>query len=68
MASFDHPETPAQTDAPATTGIQAPAEPRSISLAPLPQPQPPAISVEQFTRLRGWFDALLVALVLVFAF
>ncbi|HEY7424795.1 MAG TPA: hypothetical protein VH682_11245 [Gemmataceae bacterium] len=66
MASFDPPETPARADAPATTGIQAPAETPSIPLAPLPRP--PAVSVEQFTRFRGWLDALLVVLVLVFAF
>jgi hypothetical protein len=64
MTSFDPPEMPA--DAPATTGIQRPSETPSIPLAPLPRP--PAMSVEQFAHRRGWLDALLVALVLAFAF
>jgi len=73
MTSSDHPEMSSpRADEPATTGIQtplgiqAPAEPPSIPLKPLPRRS--AMTVERFTVIRGWLDGILVALVLIFAF
>jgi hypothetical protein len=73
MASSDHPTTPepesafspAVAAAPSPTGIQTSPE-TPIPLPPLPKP--PAMSEEKFTRLRGYLDVALVALVLIFAF
>ena len=66
MTSSDQPQTPpASADAPAT-GIQTSPETPAIPLPPLPNP--PAMSVEQFARICGGLDAVLVALVLAFAF
>ncbi|MGH7225064.1 MAG: hypothetical protein ACRELF_17725, partial [Gemmataceae bacterium] len=73
MTPSEHPETPSeQSEAPATTGIQTPStissptEAPSISLPPMPPP--PAMDLAKFLRLRGWLDAALVVVVLLFAF
>ncbi len=73
MAPSEHPQTPPfNAETPATTGIQTPPDSGastgtpSIPLSPLPRP--PAMDPAKFLRLRGWLDALLVALVLLFAF
>jgi hypothetical protein len=73
MAPSDHPETPPEpSEMPAAAGIQtpptisAPTEAPSISLPPLPRP--PTMDPAKFLRLRGWLDAVLVVVVLLFAF
>lgn len=69
MSSSENPQIPPPTSAASTpTGIQTPplVEANAVVLTPLPQP--PAIAVATFSRLRGWLDVLLVAGVLVFAF
>ncbi|HTU23614.1 MAG TPA: hypothetical protein VMG10_36595 [Gemmataceae bacterium] len=73
MSPSEHPETPPEpSETPATTGIQtpsnstAPREAPSISLPPLPQT--PAMDSAQLLRLNGRLDAVLVAVVLLFAF
>jgi hypothetical protein len=65
MASSDPPPTP-----PATTGIQtSPETPANPSITTLPPAKKrPTFSVERFTRLRVSLDAVLVLVVLVFAF
>lgn len=69
MAPSDQPD-PNLPGAPATTGIQAPPTP----LPPPPTPATeadkggPELSLEEFTRTRGYLDVVLVALVLAFAF
>jgi hypothetical protein len=70
MASSDQPETtPASAGEPVSTGIQTPPEAPASPTIPLPPAPPqPVISAEAFTRQRGYFDAVLVALVLGFAF
>jgi tetratricopeptide (TPR) repeat protein len=74
MAPSEQPsQTPPETsEAPATTGIQTPpdippsAEAPSITLPPLSRP--PVMDTAKFLRLRGWLDAALVVVVLLFAF
>ncbi len=67
MTPTEHPETP-----PSPTGIQtsspiaASSEAHSISLKPLPKP--PAMDPARLLRLCRGIDALLVAVVLLFAF
>ena len=71
MASSDLPQTPgASAEAPApTTGIQtSPETPANPSIPLPPVRKRPAISLETFTQLRGYLDAVLVALVLALAF
>jgi hypothetical protein len=59
MASSEHPQTSPLTK-------EAAAETPSVPLSPLPQT--PERVAATFLRLRGWLDALLVAVVLLFAF
>ncbi len=71
MAPSDHPESSSPGgDAPApATGIQAPPETAANASIPLPPlPQPPAMSVEQLTRILGGLDVRPRLLVLAFAF
>lgn len=73
MAPSEHPQTPPETsETLATTGIQTPpgnetsAETPSRPLPPLPAP--PGMDAAKFLRLRGWLDAAIVAVILLFAF
>ena len=71
MAPSDQPDTTRPSaGAPATTGIQTPPTPLPLPPSPATAGDKggPALSLEEFTRTRGYLDAVLVALVLVFAF
>ncbi len=64
MASPDPTQTP-----PETTGIQTSSEPAADAAITLPPAKKqPAFSAVRFTRLRGFLDAVLIVLVLGFAF
>jgi hypothetical protein len=71
MASSDQPDPNLPgAAAPATTGIQTPPTPLPLPPSPATEPDKgtPALSLEEFTRRRGYLDAILVVLVLAFAF
>jgi hypothetical protein len=73
MAPSDRPETtPAHVEGSATTGIQAaPDLPSSVETPSIPlppMPRRPAMDEAKFLKLRAWLDAVLVVLVVLFAF
>ena len=71
MAPSDQPEQNLPgAGAPATTGIQTPPTPLPLPPSPAREgnKRGPELSLEEFTRTRGYLDAVLIALALVFAF
>jgi hypothetical protein len=70
MAPSDQPDPNLPAAAPATTGIQTPPTPLPLPPSPATEGNKgePELSLEEFTRTRGYLDAVLVALVLAFAF